>query len=86
MSNSPFSPDASAEAVVWYSEISKGIDQMVEDHKLIADEEHRELGCRFTSTLLNATYKSAGLKESDLIDLFVVAVDRLAQQAKEAVK
>lgn len=67
----------------WQQAVGKSLDAMIKEHRDMV-REHGTPPLKLLAGLLNTTVKTFGtedfLRIEDLIDLFVVALDRLAQQ------
>ncbi|DAZ89918.1 Uncharacterised protein [Mycobacteroides abscessus subsp. abscessus] len=72
------------EELEWESGIGASLDKLIREHR----DQTRKMGgtppLKLLAGLLHLTYKAYGtdefLKIEDLINLFIVAIDRLAQQ------
>lgn len=68
---------------VWEKEISESLDAMVKEHREMS-RDHGTPPLKLLAGLLNTTVKVFGtedfLRTEDLINLFIVALDRLARQ------
>ncbi|DAZ90115.1 Uncharacterised protein [Mycobacteroides abscessus subsp. bolletii] len=72
------------EELAWERGVNTSLDRLIRDHREQTQQMSGPPPLKLLSGLLHMTYKALGseefLKIEDLIDLFIVALDRLARQ------